>query len=330
MTRPLDQQVVVITGASSGIGRQTARRFAEAGARVVVAARRGELLEELAQELEDEGHVVLPVVTDVTDPAQLEALVEAAVERFEWIDTWVNNAGAAVFGPFEQIPPEDFAREIEVVLMSQINAVRAVLPVMRRQRSGTIIHVASLFGRVPLPLYSAYVTAESGLVGFTASLRQELRGSGIEVCTVLPACVDTPFFDHARGAYGLKPRPIDPVYDPDAVALAIRDCASRPRREVVVGWAARSMEMLERLVPGLWDRRMARTMEAMLDTETALTNLDALYRPTAEGSEARGGWGTTRERVRKRMGARAGLVMIGAALLALTSGLVLVRWREGG
>jgi len=317
MVRPLDQQVVVITGASSGIGKQTARRFAQAGARVVLAARRGELLEELAEELEGEGHVAFPVVTDVTDPLQLERLIEAAIDRFEFIDTWVNNAGAAVFGHFEQIPSEDFSRELEVILMSQINAIRQVLPVFRRQGCGTFVNIGSLFGRIPVPLFTPYVTAEFGLIGFTESLRQELEGSGIEVCLVVPAWVDTPFFDHARGAFGLKPKPADPVYDPDTVAQAILRCAAHPRRRVVVGWAARSMELAERLLPGFTRRRMASISPDLLDTRTPQPYVDALYSPTEQGREVRGGWGTTRERLWLLVRQNAPLLRAGVAALLI-------------
>lgn len=260
MPRPLAQQIVVITGASSGIGRQTALTFAKAGATCVVAARGGEALDAVAQEIERLGGRALPVVTDVGDWLAVEALARAAVDHFGRIDTWVNNAAISVYATAEELSVEEVDRVVRVNLLGQIYGCKAALPAFRRQGTGTIINVASVLAERSVPLQSAYCASKHGIKGFTESLRLELQRDpgGVAVCLVLPSSINTPLFAHARSRLGKQPAPIPPVYEPSTVAEAIAALAVHPRRQVVVGGAGKLVTLLERLSPALLDWYMAR------------------------------------------------------------------------
>ncbi|TKV28707.1 SDR family NAD(P)-dependent oxidoreductase [Arthrobacter sp. NamB2] len=227
---------VVITGASSGIGRATARLFAEDGAQLVLAGRDEETLEVVAAECRDRGGVVIAVPTDVGSEPDVDALARAALERFGRIDVWVGNASLYSIGTFEQTPSEVFDRLIEVNLLGQVYGARAALRVFRRQGGGVLVSIASVYSRITSPLVSPYVTSKFGLLGFLEVLRMELRDApGIHVCAVLPATVDTPIHQHAANYTGRPVRPLPPVVDPVRVARAIVRVSRKPRRLTQVG-----------------------------------------------------------------------------------------------
>src|SRR5919202_2625850 len=182
--RSLQDAVVVITGASSGIGRATALAFAGRGSQVVVAARRDEPLDTLLAECETlAGRSGLAVPTDVAESAQVEALARRAVERFGRIDVWVNNAGVYAAGRFEDTPPDVFRRVLDVNLFGCVHGARAALPHLR-QRRGVLINVASVDSEASYHYFSAYVASKWAVRGFSAALRQELHGEGVDVCTI--------------------------------------------------------------------------------------------------------------------------------------------------
>lgn len=258
MPRALQEQVVVITGASSGIGRETALLFGEQQASVVLAARNETALRDIAQEIERRGGRAHVVVTDVSESEQVERLVQEAVGHFGRVDTWVNNAAVAVYGLVEDLTLHDIERTIQVDLMGQIYGMKAVLPQMIRQEEGTIINVSSVEGRRAVPFHSAYAAAKHGVNGFSDALRMELEHThpGIKVTVVMPASINTPFFDHARSRMGVRPKPLPPVYKPHDVAQAIVSAAVTPQRDIYVGGAAKTIASLHAFSPALVDRMM--------------------------------------------------------------------------
>ncbi|MEC5200926.1 NAD(P)-dependent dehydrogenase (short-subunit alcohol dehydrogenase family) [Arthrobacter sp. PL16] len=255
---------VVITGASSGIGRATARLFAEDGAQLVLAGRDEGTLEAVAAECRGRGSTAISVRTDVSSEADVDRLAEAAIERFGRIDVWVGNASVYSFGTFEQTPSEVFDRLIAVNLLGQVYGARAALRVFRSQGRGVLVSVASVYSRITSPLVSPYVTSKFGLLGFLEVLRMELRDvPDIHVCAVLPATIDTPIHQHAANFTGRPVRPLPPVTDPVRVARAIVRVSRRPRRLTQVGRVQSMFVYARALAPALYEPVIARAYQAM-------------------------------------------------------------------
>ena len=258
--RSLADQVIVITGASSGIGRATALAAADAGSRVVLAARGKAALTAVREAIETAGGEALTVPADVADFGQVEALGLAAVARFGRINTWVNCAGISVYGELADVDPAEFRRVIEVDLLGPVHGAKVALAQMRTQpEGGTIVNVSSGLGDRAVPLQSAYCAAKRGLNGFGEALRMELEHGNVpvRVTTVKPASIDTPFFRHARSKTGAAPRPVPPVYAPELVAEAILFAATHPVRDLPVGGGSTALSVLEKVAPRLLDRQLA-------------------------------------------------------------------------
>lgn len=255
MVRAADQQVVVIVGASSGIGRAGALAFAARGARVVCAARSVQALDSLVAEITAAGGTAAAVPTDVADRWAVQALADAAEERFGRIDTWITTAAVGVFGRVEEISAEEFDRVMRVNFLGHVHGVHAALPALRRAGGGGIIGISSAEGVRAVPLQGPYVASKWAVRGLYDTLRIELAEEGIpiSVSTILPAAVDTPFFEHSRSKLGAMPKPPPPVYAPELVAEAIVHTAENPRREVPVGGAAVGFVAAQRLSPALTD-----------------------------------------------------------------------------
>ena len=254
MVRPVGDQVVVVTGASSGIGRETALEFGRRGAKVVVAARNKEALDTLVAEVERLGGEAVAVPTDVSDHRQVGELAARAAQRFGRIDTWVNNAAVSTYGTVEEMSVEEIHRVIEVNLLGEIHGMKAALPHLR-STGGTIINVSSTLGKRAVALQAAYCAAKHGVVAFGEALRLELRHAKVPVAVVdvLPSSINTPLFEHARSKIGVTPQPIPPVYEPRVVADAIVRAAEEPVRQVFAGFAGSMLATAQRISPALVD-----------------------------------------------------------------------------
>lgn len=254
MIRKLSGTTVVITGATSGIGRETAREFAKAGSKVVVAGRRKERLLELVSEIEEKGGQALAVQTDVADQAQVEKLIERTVEHFGRVDVLVNNAGVAIASRFEEMSLDDFRRLMDVNFWGAVFACRAVVPQMRKQRGGgVILNVSSIFGKRGMPFETAYCASKFALAGFSEALRAELMSEGVDVCTIFPGAVQTEIFDAAANNTGLELPSYVPKFPADQMAKLIVQTARFPQAEVVAAFDAQAINIAKTVAPVLMD-----------------------------------------------------------------------------
>ncbi|MFF7236095.1 SDR family oxidoreductase [Streptomyces collinus] len=253
---------VVITGASAGIGRATARLYGRRGADVVLVARGKGGLEAAADEVAALGGRPLVQTADVSDPAQVEAVAEAAEKEFGPIDVWINCAFSSVFAPFEEITPEEFKRITEVTYLGFVNGTRAALKRMLPRDRGTIVQVGSALGERSIPLQSGYCGAKHAINGFTSALRVELlhRGSNVHVTVAQMPAVNTPQFDWVRDRLSKHPMPVPPIYQPEVAARGVAYAADHPRRkQYYVGATTVATIWANRLAPALLDRYLART-----------------------------------------------------------------------
>lgn len=235
----LRDKVVVVTGASSGLGRATALSLAGRGCRVVLAARRADELERTARACEERGGAAMPVPTDITRERDVDRLAHVTLDRWGGIDVWINNAGVTLFARIEEGEFADHRRVIETNLDGAILCARAVVPIFRRQRRGTMINVGSVLSKIGHPFVPAYVISKFGLRGLSEALRVELADyPDIHICTIFPYAIDTPHFQTAANLVGRKPRAMPPVQSPEKVARAIVGLVERPRRELHVPRAA--------------------------------------------------------------------------------------------
>lgn len=312
---PLNGAVVVITGASSGIGRATALAVAKRRADVVLVARRDQPLAEVAAQCRRLGVRALTFHADTSEPAAMDHVAAEAVGQLGRLDAWINNAGVYLVGDVEDVPPEVFQRVLEVNVLGYVNGVRAALPHFRRQRRGAFVNVASLFAHFGGPHVSAYSASKFAVRGFSESLREELRGTGIHVSTVYPASVDTPLWDHTANYSGHAVRPVEPIYSTARVARAIVSCVERPRREVVVGLVARAMIATRLLAPWLFERAIRRIVDwRQLRPQVAPPTTGNLFTPVARGT------GTKSERLAsRRRRVRRGLILASLAAPMLAS-----------
>ena len=298
--KPIENHVVVVMGASSGIGRETALRFAKRGAKVVVAARSEAGLRSLEDEIRALGGEASAVVADVSEFEQVEAVAQSAVEEYGRLDTWVHFAAAGLFAPFDQTEPEEFKRVVEVDLMGQVYGAMAALPHIKREGRGALVHISSVVGKRSAPLQSAYSASKHGVEGFLESLRVELLREGwnnIGVTNVIPAAINTPFFTKARTKLGVKPKGFPPIYQPGVVVDAILYSAEKAPREIVAGGAGKGMLVTQRLSPRLMDAIMVRGGfgSQMTEEPKSTADLDGLFAPMERQDRAEGDFGEQAE-----------------------------------
>jgi NADP-dependent 3-hydroxy acid dehydrogenase YdfG len=252
---------IVVTGASAGVGRATARAFGARGDRIALLARGEDGLKAARREVEEAGGTGLPIPTDVADPDQVEAAAQRAEQELGPIDVWVNDAMTSIFAPTWEIAPDEFRRATEVTYLGFVWGTMTALRRMRARDRGTIVQVGSALAYRGIPLQSAYCGAKHAVEGFTESLRTELlnEGSNVAVTMVQLPALNTPQFETVRTRLPRHPRPVAPVYQPEVAAKAIVWAADHPRREIKVGASTAITVAGNKLLPGLGDWYLART-----------------------------------------------------------------------
>jgi short-subunit dehydrogenase len=295
----MKESVVVIAGASSGFGRGAALKLAVEGAKVVVAARRKDMLDDLVAEIEARGGTALAVQADVSAPADVARVMDAAVSRFGRVDSWVNNVGVGAIGFFWDIPIEDHARLIDVNLKGLVYGAHAALRQFRAQGYGTLVNVGSIDSEIPLALQNTYAATKAAVLSLSRTLNEELRlakEDEIKVGTIMPWAVDTPWWYHAANYTGHQPR-MAMMDDPQIVIDAIVEACLDPKEEQPVGVKARGFNLSHHLFPDLTERVSAETSKRESDKGgPANITTGAIHQPMDDGLTIQGG---LRERMRE-------------------------------
>jgi short-subunit dehydrogenase len=304
--------VVVITGATSGVGRTAATTFAREGACLVLAGRDERALAEVERACRAEGAEAIGVPTDVGVEEQVEALARAAIERFGRFDTWVNNAGVMAYGEFSEVPSDVFDRVIRTNLLGTSYGSRAALAHFRERGTGVLINASSLWGRITSPLVGPYVASKHAVRALSEVIHSELADEpGIEVATILPSATDTPIFENSGNFTGRRLRPVWPISSARYVADGIVACAQNPKREVTYGRLGRLLEVLYAIAPPLY-RRVAPGLfiGGTVKDEPEEHSAGNVLEPRGSHSPS-GGWRSTRrkELVRAFLGAAWGGVL---------------------
>jgi NADP-dependent 3-hydroxy acid dehydrogenase YdfG len=330
--RRLSEQVVVVTGASSGVGRAIARAFGARGAKVGLIARTREALEHCAAEIREAGGEALVLPLDVADAAAVERAADEVVARWGRIDTWVNDAMVSVFSPVKEMRAEEYRRVTEVTYLGFVHGTLAALKHMLPRDEGHVIQVGSALVYRSIPLQSAYCAAKAAMRGFTDSLRCELvhDRSRVKVSMLQLPAVNTPQFDVVRSRLPNHPQPVPPIYQPEVIALAARYVAEHPRRELWIGWSAVKAIVGQRLIPGLLDRYLGRMGYSAQQTDEPVppNRPDNVDHPLPGDRGAHGGFdararpGSTALWLTRHRGAVAG------AAAAAAAGLGLLAWRS--
>lgn len=315
--RQLKDAVVVLTGASSGIGRAAALHFARRGAKLVLAARDAAALEDVARECRDTyGVEAVAAPTDVRDELSVDALGGLAIEQFGKVDIWVNDAAVYMLGALEACPSHAIRELFETNVMGVLHGTRAALACFRIcSGSGVIINVGSIAGKISYADAGPYCASKHAVHAITEALRQELIGSDIHACLVVPATVDTPLFQHAANYTGREVLAMRPIYDANRVAAAIVRCAERPRRELRVGAAPALMMMIARVIPWVYERVQPRMVDRDHLGKHGAPPTSGNFADPRGPHQIDGGWRARRSPGKKMMnGVRTG------ALPILTSG----------
>jgi short-subunit dehydrogenase len=289
--KPLDQQVIVITGASSGIGLATAESAAQQGAKLVLAARSGQTLDEVCQRIKSAGGQAIYVVADVAKRDQVDHVAEAALQKFGRIDTWINDAGLSIYGRLDETQEEDARRLFDTNFWGVVNGSLAALPYLKIN-GGALINVGSEVSDAVVPLQGMYSASKHAVKGFTDALRveiEELDEAPVSITLIQPTAVDTPFPQHARNYMDQEPKLPTPMIEPQKVAEAILKAAVKPERDVKVGAMSKLNTMTAKIAPGLGDKMSAKQADRQQYQEAPRNPEGTLY----QAGEKIGGSGQT-------------------------------------
>jgi len=315
---PLNNKLVVITGASSGIGRAAAHAFADKGARLVLGARDKAALDEVVEECAARGASALAVRTDVTNSEQMRALAEQAAAFGDGrIDIWINNAGVGAVGSFDETPLEAHEQVLQTDLLGYLRGAYVALPYFKAQRRGILINTLSLGSWVAQPYAVAYSASKYGLRGLSEALRGELYDHpDIHVCDIYPAVMDTPGFRDGGNFTGHALKPPPPIYDPRLVAEAMVACALRPRPSTTVGAAATMARIAHFLLPGFPNLSGWLTRLGLQHSPQTKSTPGNLFAPSNAQRQVEGGWRTQAHRPSLAVVVGATL-LLGAMMIAL-------------
>jgi short-subunit dehydrogenase len=295
--KPLNEQVMVITGASSGIGLATAEAAAEQGVRLVLTARSADTLDSIVEDINAAGGEAIAVPADVADRSQMDRVAQEAVRRFGGIDTWVNDAGGSIYGKLEQVSEADSKRLFETNFWGVVNGSLVALPYLKA-RGGALINIGSEVSEAVVPLQGMYSASKHAVKGFTDALRvevQELEKAPVAITLVQPTAVDTPFPQHAKNYMDQEPKLPDPQIDPRKVAESILEAATRPTRDVKVGAMSKLNTAMQNMLPGLAQKMEAKQAARQQYDEPPRNPDGALYNPGGTG-QIRGSGGVQRQR----------------------------------
>jgi NAD(P)-dependent dehydrogenase (short-subunit alcohol dehydrogenase family) len=329
--KPLAEQVVLVTGASSGLGRAVARAAGQRGAKLVVTARNGEALDACVREIEAAGSEAFAVPADCTVQDEVAQVVEQAVDRFGRIDTYVANAIVTVYAETYRYEPDELRRIMDVNFFGQVYGYWAVLPHLRESK-GTFLSVQSALAYRGIPLQGGYCASKAALRAFFESARVELRkaNTGVDISVVHPAAINTPQFDRDRQKIGKQPQPVPPIYQPEPFAEAVLHCCEHPVRELPIGWGAQKLMWGQKLSPRAGDAMLLRMgwKGQHTDEDTPLDAPDNLFSPLPGDPGAHGRfdarsrkttlWTTLRLR-RSLVGAAAAAAVVAGSVEVMSS-----------
>jgi short-subunit dehydrogenase len=320
---------IVITGASSGIGRATALEFARNGHKLALAARRSEALKEVVKECERIGGKAFSVTLDVSNEEEIYDLAKQANDRYGSIDVWVNNAAVAMMGPFMETPMEDIKRLININMYGYLYGARAALSYFEKQGSGTLINLSSIVGFTGQPYSIAYTMSKAAIRGMSLSLRQEYAGEkNINICLVLPATVDTPLFQSAANYMGREVKAMPPVVDTHQVAEEVLKLVKKPKAEVLVGGMGIQNTLMKYFAPDLLAKMYNKQVRSKhFKDNRSESQHGNLYEPNQHNTAVDGGWldgqeskaVTSQVKNTFRMATAVSGLLAGAAALYLSS-----------
>ncbi len=286
--KPIHEQVIVITGGSSGIGLVTARMAARRGAKVVIASRNEPALHKIVSEIRQAGGQATYALADVSREHEVRRIAEVAIETFGRIDTWVNNAAVSIYGPVIDVPLQEHRRLFDVNYFGMLHGSLVAVEHLR-ERGGALINLASVLADRSIPQQGAYCASKHAIKGLTESLRMELEEQGlpISVSLIKPSAIDTPYKKHAKNYLSKAPKNPPPVYAPEVVANAILHCAEHRKRQVIVGGGGWAVSLLGTMMPRLSDYVMEHVMSRLqlTDEPPAPRDRHSLFAPMEDGEE---------------------------------------------